>query len=106
MGYIDFAGDLHIFSRIDSVIIKDVHKVYPIGIEEVVRKIKEITGCCVVHIEYQDKIWICCVYTGNKIEEKDIKMNVKNSLMYYEIRYIYIHSENIPITKTGEVNIL
>ena len=105
VGFIDIAGDLHILSRIDSVIIKDAHKVYPFDIEEEIRKIKGITGCCVVHIEYQDKIWIGCIYTGEKYEEKDIKKNLSNRLMYYEIPDIYIHSEDIPITKTGKINI-
>ena len=105
VGYIDVTGDLYILSRIDSVIIKDAHKVYPCDIEEEIRKIKGITGCCVTHIEYQDKIWIGCIYTGDNVEENAIKRNLNSSLMSYEIPDIYIHSEDIPITKTGKVSI-
>ena len=103
IGYIDENEELHVLSRIDSLIIKDAHKIYPFEVEEKIQSLADISECVVTMVTVQDRDKLCCLYSSETEIPKDIVGKLGNFMMKYEIPKVFVRIDKLPKTANGKI---
>ncbi|MBE7057158.1 MAG: acyl--CoA ligase [Ruminococcaceae bacterium] len=103
VGYIDERDELHIVDRVDDVIVINSHKIYPSDIENQILANLPFNDCAVVPFKNGNRCYIGCLYTTN-IEVKDIRRQLMNVLLPYEIPEVFFRSDFMPRTINGKIS--
>ena len=82
--------------RIDDVIIINSHKIYPAEIKNAILTNSSIYKCIIIKCEYMESEFICCLYMGTSLDEKDLKDKVSKILLPYEIPRVFFRCLTIP----------
>lgn len=96
IGYLGADNELHIVERIDDVIIINSHKIYPAEIKNAILTNSSIYKCIIIKCEYMESEFICCLYMGTSLDEKDLKDKVSKILLPYEIPRVFFRCLTIP----------
>ncbi len=104
IGYFDDFDELHIINRIDDVIIINSHKVYPGDVEKKILTHTSISECAVVAVEYKGTELLGCVYVGTQDVDINIRKQLNDLLMAYEIPRLFIKRSAIPRTRNGKIS--
>lgn len=103
IGFVDNHGELHIVDRIDDVMIKNSHKIYPSELEKYILEQTSTKECIVAKIDINDKELIGCLYVGDEREEV-IKKTLMAKFMLHEIPNCFLRCDAIPKCLNGKVS--
>ena len=105
IGFFDEYDELHVINRIDDVINIDAHKIYPSEVEEAILSLCGVKECAVVELENSQIKFLACLYVGDIVAEREIRVHLKKLLPAYEIPQRFICCHQIPCTINGKRSI-
>ena len=101
VGYLQPDGQLMVLGRRDNQI---KHMGYRMELGEVEEALRGLNGWeegCVLFDRENDKIW--CFFTG-ALDEKDIKLGLREKLARYMLPDVYVHLDDMPHTPSMKVD--
>ena len=111
LGYMDKDGVIFYQSRLKRMIISNGYNIYPLELEEIIKKCKYVDSCVVVAMKHKIKgevpkavIVLKKDVKLTKEIEKEIKDYCKDNLNKYKIPHEYEFRESLPTTKIGKVD--
>jgi len=111
LGYMRSDGVLHYQSRLKRMIISNGYNIYPIELEEVIKKHEAVKDCVVVAVKHKIKSEVpkAVIVLKNDVEktdklEKEIKDYCKKNIAKYAVPYEYEFRNNLPVTKVGKID--
>lgn len=98
-------GNLVYINRKDWMVKINGQRVEPGEIENVIREMDEVQETVVKAIKgFQDSVFLCAYYTGEKMEEDYIKEFLSKRIAEYMIPTFYIHLDKFPINPNGKID--
>ena len=109
LGYMSSDGVLHYQSRLKRMIISNGYNIYPIELEEIIKKHEYVKDCVVVAIKHKIKSEVpkAVIVLNRKITseiEKEIKDYCKKNIAKYAVPTQYEFRSSLPVTKVGKID--
>jgi len=111
LGYMSSDGVLHYQSRLKRMIISNGYNIYPIELEEIIKKHEAVKDCVVVAVKHKIKSEVPKAVIVLKDDivrteklERDIKDYCKKNIAKYAIPNEYEFRTNLPVTKVGKID--
>lgn len=105
IGEKDCDGYLYVFARNDDVIMVNGLNVYPVDIEDIIRKNSKVSDCIVIGLvdEIKNSKIIAVIEARDVIEEDDLLESINCKLAPHEYIYKIIMVEHLPRNEGGKV---
>jgi len=111
LGYMSKTGVLYYQSRLKRMIISNGYNIYPLELEETIKKHPSVKDCVVVAIKHKIKSEVpkAVIVLKDNIEnpikeQKEIKEYCKKNIAKFAIPYEYEFRNSLPVTKVGKID--